>query len=451
MKIALPYLKKIADHEPFSSSDLDEVARELLAKSSQLPCYLVVSSDLVRCCLFFREKQIYAAGRVSGDQFSDLTIRDFLLAVNKMSSPTASSYEVNSKILHSLLILFQKKPTYKVLTSMVDLDEVLDKIEEEGKSCIVSAVQGSFLAVLRYERGEVTALCHKQSFPAPSERSYRDDFLVKIYTLSAETALSINVYEDLLVKYASDAKMIEDDFHGGVSELFLSKPPILTLEFKGHEIGHWVMDKPLINIGRTAENDIVIDNLAVSRLHAVLEKDKGNYFVRDCDSLNGTALNGKPVGRARLQPGDEIIIGKHSLKFRRQTGMDMPAVPNPVPFDQTIIMGPGMTPPPRPQPVETERHSASGPRLVEQATGDIVCDLSGERCRIGRGSDADIEIGGLFIAGEHAEIVRENGDFVIRHLNGRRKVSVSGKPIKEQVLKDKDSIKIGKRQFIFQE
>jgi hypothetical protein len=320
-----------------------------------------VSSDSARCCLFFREKQIYAAGRVGGDQFNDLTIKDFLLAINKMASPKASSYEVNSKILHSLLILFQKKPTYKVLTSMVDLDEVLDKIEEEGKSCIVSAVQDDFLAVLRYERGEVTALCHKQSFPVPSERSYREDFLVKIYTLSAETALSINVYEDLLVKYASDAKMIEEDFHGSITELYLSKPPILTLEFKGREMGHWVMDKPLMNIGRTAENDIVIDNLAVSRLHAVLEKDKGNYFVRDCDSLNGTQVNGKPVGRARLQPGDEIIIGKHTLKFRRQSGMDMPVAPNPVPFDQTIIMGPGMTPPPRLKTKRTaRRHRARG-------------------------------------------------------------------------------------------
>ena len=57
----------------------------------------------------------------------------------------------------------------------------------------------------------------------------------------------------------------------------------------------------------------------------------------------------------------------------------------------------------------------------------------------------------MFIAKQHVEIVKENGDYVIRHMNGRREVTVEGKKIKECVLKDNDVIKIGKREFIFQD
>jgi hypothetical protein len=56
----------------------------------------------------------------------------------------------------------------------------------------------------------------------------------------------------------------------------------------------------------------------------------------------------------------------------------------------------------------------------------------------------------MFIAKQHAEIVKENGDYVIRHLNGYRRVSVGGKAVSECVLEDNAEIKIGKSEFIFQ-
>ena len=450
VRLVLPYLRVSETDENFQPADMNKWLRKCIALSDQRPCYLEISDGTRQCYLFLREKQIYSAGMIETAQCSDITIRDFLSTTSQMRSPTATCCEVNSKILHSLLILFQKKPGLKLLTSLVDLDEVLDKIEEEGKSCIVSATQGAFLAVLRYEKGEVTALCHEASLIAPKEASFREDFLVKIYTLSAETPISINIYEDLLVKYAADAKAIEDGYKGDIADSYLSKPPTVTLEFKGKEIGRWVLDKPVLNIGRTEDNDIVIDNLAVSRLHAILERDKGHYFIKDCDSLNGTLLNGKKVGRGKLEHGDEIIIGKHELKISKQSGKGTPLVPNVAALDQTVIITAGQKPPAMPPQMQSTENS--GPRLVERTkAGDVVVALSKSSLVFGKDNDADIEIEGMLVAKQHAEITRENGHYVLKHLNGRRKVSVGGKPVKECVLRNNDAIKIGKREFIFQE
>ena len=99
-----------------------------------------------------------------------------------------------------------------------------------------------------------------------------------------------------------------------------------------------------------------------------------------------------------------------------------------------------------------EMGTKPAPRLVETTkNGKQVFELKNVICVLGKDTHADIEIGGVFVAKQHAEIVKENGDYVIRHTNGRRGVTVDGEKIKEHVLKDNDSIKIGKREFVFQE
>jgi pSer/pThr/pTyr-binding forkhead associated (FHA) protein len=336
-----------------------------------------------------------------------------------------------------------------MLSSLVDLDQVLDKIENEQKSCIVLASQNDFLALLRYEKGEVKALAHQLSSITPKENTFRDDFLVKIYTLSAEDPLTINIYEDLLVTYATDAKMIDEAYRGDITDLFLSKPPIVTLEFKDKEIGQWIVDKPVLKIGRTADNDIVVDNLAVSRNHAIIEEDKGTYHVKDCDSLNGTALNGKRVGRAALKDGDEITIGKHKLVFQKQSGRETSLYPDMDEFDQTVIMTPDR--------LAVLNANADSPgdttaRIVETSGGeDRAFELTDVGLTLGKEEYDDVKISGFLVARHHAEISRDSGYYVIKHINGFRKVTVEGQAVKKRILRDNDSIKIGGNEFVFHE
>lgn len=447
MKVNIPFLKVRKRYTNFMPLELDDVLRETLAASADHPCYVEFVDDSRQYYLFLREGQLYCAAKIADETFSDTMIKDFFVTTGQMAHPQVTAYEVNTKILHSLLVLFQKKPSVQVLTSLVDLDEVLDRIEADGRSCVVCARQDSFLALLRYEKGRVTALCHEESLVRPKEGNFREDFLVKIYTLSAERPLTITIFEDLMVTYAKDAKKLDGDIEGSIADIYLSKPPIVSLEFKGKEVGHWVLDKPVLNIGRTAENDIQIDNLAVSRLHAVIEREKGEYYVRDCDSLNGTILNGKRIARERLSNGSEITIGKHKVVFRAHGARSTFITPDIAPFDQTVVLAPGQ----RVLPAfrKEARHS---PRLIERTSeGDLVIELDKNTFVIGAGDDADIAVDGFFVAKYHAEISHENGGYVIRHVGGLRKVSVGGRTIKEQMLKNNDEIRIAKKEFVFQQ
>ena len=81
-----------------------------------------------------------------------------------------------------------------------------------------------------------------------------------------------------------------------------------------------------IGIGRSPDNDIPVDNLAVSNYHARIYLEAGRLVIEDLDSLNGTFVNDMRVERATLHDGDNIHIGKHHIKV--DTAGDAP-----VPWD----------------------------------------------------------------------------------------------------------------------
>jgi hypothetical protein len=68
-------------------------------------------------------------------------------------------------------------------------------------------------------------------------------------------------------------------------------------------------------IGRSPDCDIFLDDVTVSRNHAVLIEEDGRFFVEDQGSLNGTFVNRKRIDRSPLVEGDELQVGKYRLTF----------------------------------------------------------------------------------------------------------------------------------------
>jgi len=75
------------------------------------------------------------------------------------------------------------------------------------------------------------------------------------------------------------------------------------------------IDQNEIIVGRDETSDIQIDNIAVSREHAMIVKGPNYYFIEDMHSKNGTFVNGKIINKKFLNIDDEILIGKHSLQI----------------------------------------------------------------------------------------------------------------------------------------
>ena len=92
-------------------------------------------------------------------------------------------------------------------------------------------------------------------------------------------------------------------------------PGKLEFSFNSNKLGEFILDKEVMTIGRKDDNDIRIDNLAVSGHHARLLTIFEDSFLEDLDSTNGTFVNGKPIDKHPLSNGDVIVIGKHELRY----------------------------------------------------------------------------------------------------------------------------------------
>jgi predicted component of type VI protein secretion system len=89
--------------------------------------------------------------------------------------------------------------------------------------------------------------------------------------------------------------------------------PRLVLKFQSSTLKEVPLGTRPVTIGRAPDNDIPIDNLAVSNYHARVYVEAGSLVVEDLNSLNGCFLNDIRVERAMLKDGDSILIGKHHI------------------------------------------------------------------------------------------------------------------------------------------
>lgn len=89
----------------------------------------------------------------------------------------------------------------------------------------------------------------------------------------------------------------------------------LVLSLNGSTLSEYLLDKELVTIGRRADNDITIDNLAISGHHCQIITILNESFLEDLNSTNGTYVNGDCIKKHALKHGDIIGIGKNQLKY----------------------------------------------------------------------------------------------------------------------------------------
>lgn len=106
----------------------------------------------------------------------------------------------------------------------------------------------------------------------------------------------------------------------------------LVVSLDGVVIKEVQLTKDKTTLGRRPYNDIVIDNLAVSGEHAVLQMVGADVFIEDLNSTNGTYVNGKAIKKQLLSNNDTVEIGKYKIKYLTEDAPD---------YEKTMVMKPG--------------------------------------------------------------------------------------------------------------
>ena len=141
----------------------------------------------------------------------------------------------------------------------------------------------------------------------------------------------------------------------------------IQLSFNGQVVEDFSLTKEAISIGRKSDNDIHLDNLAVSGHHAKILTILNDSFIEDIGSTNGTYVNGTLIKKQALKNEDVIKIGKHELKYLNETastGDD---------FNKTMIINPGA------EGMPENEGSQAIDRSMNQLAQDIASADSGNK------------------------------------------------------------------------
>jgi FHA domain len=95
-----------------------------------------------------------------------------------------------------------------------------------------------------------------------------------------------------------------------------ARGPALVIRTGGGRVGEsFAVAGERMSIGRRPDSDVFLDDVTVSRDHALLIERAGQWHLDDCGSLNGTYVNRERIESQRLEEGDEVQIGKYKLTF----------------------------------------------------------------------------------------------------------------------------------------
>lgn len=232
----------------------------------------------------------------------------------------------------------------------------------------------------------------------------------------------------------------------------------LVVSLDGVVIKEVQVTKDRTTLGRRPYNDIVIDNLAVSGEHAVLQLVSGSVFIEDLNSTNGTYINGKAVKKQLLQHNDTVEIGKYKIKFLADEGSD---------YEKTMIMRPG-TPLPTALGAQAPAGTPTGPSTTPGAFAAAVAQGPSGFGSLPNQSPASIKVLNGAAAGREvaltkvvttvgkpgvqvASITKRPGGYVFAHVEGSARPTVNGSPVAADPvhLKSGDVIELAGTQMQF--
>jgi FHA domain len=213
--------------------------------------------------------------------------------------------------------------------------------------------------------------------------------------------------------------------------------PKMIVSIDGVVIKEVQLTKDRTTLGRRPYNDIVIDNLAVSGEHAVMQMTGNEVYLEDLNSTNGTYVNGKAAKKQLLANNDTVEIGKYKIKFINEAAS--------AGFEKTMVIkagAAGLTQPPANPAAGAEPGAVPGTAAIKVLSGAAAgreVPLIKVVTTIGKPGVAV------------AAITKRPHGFVVAHVEGVNRPTLNGTPIGADplVLKNMDVLELAGTQMQF--
>lgn len=224
--------------------------------------------------------------------------------------------------------------------------------------------------------------------------------------------------------------------------------PEIVVRYEDKVIERLVTQKKIINIGRSSDNDIVLDNKAVSRKHAQIEFGDDSALIIDNESLNGTFVNRRKITEEILKDKDEITIGKFDLVYHQNAPRDITLSD----LDGTRVLH-------TKKQKELLKKNEKNKEITAKAGCSVLLGVQNTKMNqfyldkpvitLGKSKYVNIKVQGLWVSKIQAKIIKEKDSHVLVNLGRKGKTKVNGDEVQRHPLKNDDLLEVGKSVFRF--
>lgn len=442
-RVLLPQDGVVFSGKGYTDSAVDLLFKKMRTRTPVFQGVLMAEAEEKRLYLIIVDNEPYAAGEEQRGIFVPLMLRGFFGQLRRMSSAALTLSAADPMFLKALLTLIQRAPTTDGTTDLMEIGGVLQHLKKTPDDQLLVVGTPSEASLFYFRDGALLSGYSSDPAWAKVETPIEERLLAFVKQSAGGRPLTLAVFSPMAAAPAEDGMFERGKWPDELVAHFTRPVPHLLIVGSDGVGRRYELSAPTVTLGRSDENDLVVDDPAISRRHLIFRQEPQGYWVEDCGSRNGTLHNGAPLKRTLLTQGTELQIGACLIRFFGETSL----------ADHDSELGSGEETICRPAMPAQPAPAPAAPVAVAPAPAwviDIVrADGSHERLplkprvtTIGR-SKADLVLVDTRVSRRHGELDVGPEGVTYRDTGSTNGSLLNGRAVTSAVLKPGDVLKLG--------
>jgi pSer/pThr/pTyr-binding forkhead associated (FHA) protein len=442
-RVKLPQKGVVFSGKRYADSSVNLLFSKMRSRNPPFHGILAVESESKRFYLVVVDNEPYAAGQEQQGVFVPLSLRSVFNGLRKLPSDGTELSLVGTDplFLKAVLTVMQCAPTTEGTTELLEIASVVGHIKKASQDQLLVVGHRGELSLFYFRGGELVAGYFADATFDAGDDSLEERLLAFVYKYAGQGALSLHVFANMSAQWAEDAVFERGSWPNELVQHYTRPVPALLVLGADGAARRFELTAPSVSLGRGEDNDIVVDDPAISRRHLVFRSGASGVTVEDCGSRNGTMFNGSPLTKTVLTHGAELQIGECLIRF--QGGTSSAETTQLDERGEETICRPAAEPSPSaPPPTPASKGSAWGLEVVRADGASNRVVLCNSVTTIGR-VKADLTLNDTKVSRRHGELELSAEGVVYRDTGSTNGSLLNGRAVTTALLKPGDVLKIG--------
>jgi pSer/pThr/pTyr-binding forkhead associated (FHA) protein len=316
-RLKLPKKGVVFSEKRYTDSSVNLLFNKMRTRTPPFHGVLAAEAESKRFYLVIVDNEPYAAGEEQQGIFVPVTLHGLFGGLRKLPAAGAGLTLVGTDplFLKAVLTMIQCAPSTEGTTEIMEIGSVVEHIKKSAHDQLLVVGYRGELSVFYFRDGQPIAGYFADPTFETGEDSLEERLLAYVYKYAGQTALSIHVFGTMSALPADDGVFERGAWPDALVEHFTRPIPSLLVMGADGVARRFELTAGTVSLGRGEDNDIVIEDPAISRRHLVFRQELDGVTVEDCGSRNGTVFNGAPLKKAALTHGAELHIGECLIRF----------------------------------------------------------------------------------------------------------------------------------------